>query len=136
MRPQNYLVPLVTLVLCACARQTMSTSQQIEAGLNALRAEELKKIDVEACERQGGTVRGVCMFGTPACVLPYADAGLGCTDSSECDGRCFLDRQGYGNENQPIVGAEATGVCEADSNPCGCWYEIRQGKIQQGLCAD
>ena len=136
MRPNILLHLLFTMVLCACAPQSLSVSQQIEAGLPALRAEALKEIDIEACEKQGGTVRGVCMFGLPACVVPYADAGLQCTDSSECDGRCLLDRQAYGIEDQLIVGIEATGVCEVDSNPCGCRYEIKEGKVQQGICTD
>lgn len=136
MHPQNYLIALITLVLCACAPQAISTGQRMEAELQALRAEKMKEIDVDACERQGGVVRGVCMLGLPACVLPYTDAGQVCTDSSECEGRCLLNEEGPGTEDRPLAGADAIGVCETDDNPCGCWSEIKEGAIQRRLCAD
>ena len=74
------------------------------------------------------------MFGIPACVVPYADAGEACTDSSECEGRCLVDLTN--TDANPAVGSSATGICEADTDPCGCWYEVLDGTTQQGLCAD
>lgn len=100
------------------------------------RATALEEIDVAACEEAGGTVTSVCMFGMPQCVTPFADAGKTCSDSSECQGRCLFDDQGLGNRPGPVVGESALGNCEADSNPCGCWWEIADGKVQQGICAD
>ena len=74
------------------------------------------------------------MFGTPACVTPYPNAGRECTDSSECDGMCEVALSG-GDPN-PEVGTETTGVWSADDDPCGCWFEVLDGTVQQGLCAD
>ena len=62
--------------------------------------------------------------------------GKVCTDGSECEGMCVVDETNLGPNNRPEVGSAATGVCIADDNPCGCWFEISNGEIQHGLCAD
>ena len=120
-------------VLAGC--ETIQDSIQMRE-VEQERQARLEEIDVAACEEAGGSVVGVCMFGMPACVLPYSDAGKVCTDGSECEGMCVVDETNLGPNNRPEVGSAATGVCIADDNPCGCWFEISNGEIQHGLCAD
>jgi len=108
----------------------------MEQGLKRMRAEALSEIDIEACEASGGEIRGVCMFGIPDCVIPYSDAGDSCSDSSECEGRCVFDQSTINYDESPVVGQESKGICTADSDTCGCWWEIEDGVVQQGLCAD
>jgi hypothetical protein len=87
-------------------------------------------VDVEACKAEGGTVKGVCMFGMPACVRPYRDGGKACTDGSQCEGNCI--------QTEPWVppGTEVTGVCEASDEPCGCTSLVVEGRAMVGLCED
>ena len=83
----------------------------------------------EACAKTGGEVRRVCLMGTPMCVVPFSDAGKTCSDSSECMGTCRGD--GSATPGQP-----ATGKCQANTDPCGCFQTVEKGVAQHMLCAD
>jgi hypothetical protein len=65
------------------------------------------------------------------CVITYTDVGKTCADDSDCQGKCLL-------EGDPPTGASATvtGVCQADSDPCGCRTEVIGGKAQPTICVD
>lgn len=102
----------------------------MERLVEKMRNEALAEIDVEACEANGGTVRGVCMFGIPACVIPFSDAGETCSDSSQCEGVCWIEN------SFPAVGSEATGTCTANAQDCKCGVEVIGGKVAGGLCED
>jgi hypothetical protein len=70
------------------------------------------------------------MFGTPACVIPYPDAGKACKDGSECEGLCKA-------APDAVIGAEATGTCQKDTHDIyGCYDEIKAGVVVGGMCFD
>lgn len=104
------LLTLVILSLLACATHPV--------------------VDRAQCKAQGGTVQGVGMFATPACVIPYADAGKACSDKSDCLGMCKADPHS-------VVGKPATGTCQRDNQDIlGCYNEIKSGRVVTGMCWD
>jgi hypothetical protein len=117
----------LALILTSCS--TLE-ERKFHRQLEQLRRDALAKIDVPACTAAGGTVHGVCMFGMPACVLPYSDAGKVCTDKSECQGRCLQVGAGA------TPGTQAVGACEATNEPCGCTSPVEHGVATQGICED
>ena len=54
----------------------------MEKDVERSRASALASIDQEQCRAEGGLIRGVGMFGTPACVKPFPDADKSCSDKS------------------------------------------------------
>ncbi len=127
MRPARGVVTAIVLVLLVAS---CASSARLERELERRRAEALKKIDVAACEARGGKVEPVCMDRMPACVTPYPDAGLRCSDSSACKGKCLLSAPPSGPT------ATVTGECQKDDDPCGCFIEILDGKVQGEVCFD
>ena len=94
------------------------------------RAAALAKIDQEKCSSEGGTIRGVGMFGTPACVIPFPDAGKACSDKSECQGLCKAP-------DSALVGSSAIGTCQRDTHDMyGCYNKIERGLVVGGVCLD
>lgn len=87
------------------------------------------------CSRYGGTIKGVCMFGTRACVIPFPDAGKACTDTWQCMGRCWIEYQSD-DIPMPKTGEPATGTCQPTSDSCACYAEIKNGKAEQEICVD
>jgi hypothetical protein len=102
-----------------------------EKTIDDLRAESLAAIDKEACAARNGEIRQEGLLGTWRCVVPYADAGKACRDKADCEGKCLLSP-----ESDAVTGAEATGVCQANDSPFGCYAEIVDGKVQAALCVD
>jgi hypothetical protein len=94
------------------------------------RNEAFAKFDVAQCTATGGKVQGVCMYGMPACVRQYTDAGKLCTDKSDCQGQCVQ------KEPWASAGTQTAGVCEVSNEPCGCRSIVVAGKATQGLCED
>jgi hypothetical protein len=86
------------------------------------------------CVDQGGTVRDLGIFGTPTCVLPYADAGRPCTGDTDCLGQCRLD--GAETDPPPAVGAEVKGRCQVDTDDFGCYTTVEGGKAELTICVD
>ena len=75
-------------------------------------------------------MRDVGLFATPACVIPYADAGKICSDKSDCLGMCKA-------APGAIVGDYATGTCQRDDQDFfGCYNEVRKGVVVGGMCFD
>jgi len=102
----------------------------MEKSLERSRAAALAKIDQEQCRAGGGFIRGVGMFGTPACVKPFPDAGKVCTDESECQGMCKAPESA-------IVGSSSTGTCQADTHDIyGCYDKIERETVVEGVCLD
>lgn len=117
------LLLLLTLGLAACAPADSEPAGTTTA---------IPK-DNESCRVAGGTWRPVCLMGTPACVIAYADAGKTCRDGDECKGRqCRYE----GKQAPDMDGKEATGKCVAHSDPCGCFTLVDDGKVQGALCVD
>jgi hypothetical protein len=87
-------------------------------------------VDSAQCKADGGTVQGVGLFATPACVVPFADAGKVCSDGSECLGMCKAAPDG-------VVGQAATGYCQRDDHDIfGCYDEVEGGIVVGGMCLD
>jgi len=103
---------------------------RMEKDLKKMRADALKKIDVAACEKSGGKIEGVGMFGIPSCVVYYADGGKPCKSESECEGMCF----------SPDVLEEktsVTGICErSEQDRFGCYSAVENGVVLYSICAD
>ena len=128
MSSNRALVVLIALALvsgCSSWRDW-----QMEESVEHSRAVALAKIDQEQCAAEGGAVRGVGMFGTPACVKPFPDAGKVCSDKSECQGLCKAPESS-------IVGSRSTGTCQKDTHDFyGCYDKIEQGIVVGGVCFD
>jgi hypothetical protein len=102
-----------------------------EKTVEDLRAESLAAIDKEACAAKGGEIRQEGLLGAWRCVVPYADAGKTCRDDADCEGKCLLSP-----DSEAATGAEATGVCQANDSPFGCYAEIVDGKVAAAICVD
>jgi len=90
---------------------------------------------VGQCKASGGKVEKVGMVGTPACVIPAADAGKTCSDSSECQGRCLVED--WEGDRPPPIGTKSKGMCEASNLTFGCIAEVRRGRIATPfVCVD
>ena len=115
----------------------MSGAPAGEAGdgksVEEMREESRAAIDEEACAAQGGEVRMEGLLGLYRCVVPYADAGASCSDASDCEGRCLADDSVTDYDAAP---GEATGLCEADDSPFGCYAEIENGEVAPMICVD
>ncbi len=116
-------VAAATFFLLGCANMQLKQMQK----------KALAEIDIEACVAGGGEVRGVCMFGIPACVQIYRNGGEPCRDSSECEGLCSV-RMWEGDA--PSKGETWVGECEIDNDRCGCWFEVKNGRAEQAICQD
>lgn len=96
--------------------------------------EALKQIDVEGCQSAGGRIEYVGMFGMPSCIMPFKDAGKICQDSSECEGGCFVHLSN--DDPMPQPGEARHGKCAANNSSYGCWWQVKEGIVQQGICMD
>ena len=99
------------------------------ATIDEMRAQSLAAIDQDACAAAGGEVRQEGMLGMYRCVKPYTDAGKECRSGADCEGKCMA----VGDE---ATGEEATGACQANDSPFGCYAEIEDGKVMNALCVD
>jgi len=108
-------------------------SYRAEREIESWRREALKKIDVEQCLSVGGEIGGVGMFGLPACIRQFSDAGKACRDGSECEGRCPVD---LSVDSTPQSGEEAVGKCEVDDDWSGCSADVKNGIAQATWCQD
>ena len=118
------------LCLSAIVVASCSPMRQAQRRVEKQRTAALKKIDVAQCEAGGGAVRYVCMYGTPACVTPYRDAGQPCTDNAQCKGKCLAP------EGVKAGTSAVTGQCKMDDDPCGCFAEVVNGQAQDTWCYD
>ena len=101
--------------------------------LEKMRAESLAKIDVEACEAEGGSVERAGMLGLFRCVIPYEDAEALCSDASDCAGRCLSSTDVTDFQAPP---GEGVGRCEINDSPFGCYAVIDNGVVGPTLCVD
>lgn len=125
---------MIRMILAAAALMLAACTQPATAPV--AQTEVPAKVDWQAaqtadqCGAIGGNWRPVCLMGKPACVVPYADAGKSCSDSSECSGQCVTKDMGTAPETA------TRGVCTANSDPCGCFQLVEKGKAGYPLCAD
>lgn len=87
--------------------------------------------EAAACMARGGTMQRVGRAQSLQCVVAYADAGKRCTDGDQCQGDCRVEDTPW-----PAAGAQAAGVCQADSRPFGCYAKIESGRAEAALCVD
>ena len=122
---------LVLLVIGSLVGCSSSFERRMERDVARMRASELTKIDQKRCKAEGGSIQGVGMFGLPACVKPYPDAGKTCSDRSECQGLCK-------SAPDAVVGSSpTTGTCQKDSHDIfGCYNEVKAGVVVAGFCFD
>jgi hypothetical protein len=124
-----------SILALAVASLTLSSCQEsFESGIQRHQAKEWSRIskgDLAVCRSKGGTYKGVGIFGTPSCVIPYSDAGKVCRDSSDCVGKCTIELDQTKGESQ-----RTSGFCEADNAHFGCFAEIVNGVEQPGICVD
>ncbi len=96
--------------------------------IEEMQAESLALVDRAACESGGGEVRQEGLLGMYRCVTPYKDAGKTCRGPDECEGKCLAV--------EGVTGEEASGVCQSNDSPFGCYAEIVDGRIDAALCVD
>ena len=102
----------------------------MERSVERSRAAALSKVDQEQCTAEGGAVRGVGMFGTPACVKPFQDAGKVCSGTSDCQRLCKAPESS-------LVGSRSTGTCQKDTHDIyGCYDKVEKGIVVGGVCLD
>jgi hypothetical protein len=101
-----------------------------EMTIEEMRERSRAEIDEAACESAGGKIRQEGMLGLYRCVTPFADAGKPCKGKADCEGGCRLEG------DPPTDGSEATGVCQRDDSPFGCYSEVEDGKVTGGVCVD
>jgi hypothetical protein len=91
----------------------------------------------EACESSGGSWGPIGLSETLACVMPTADGGQECSDSSECQGACVaeLTQDEYATlgKGTPIY---KKGKCTFSTSPVGCRAYVINGKVDSMLCVD
>lgn len=85
--------------------------------------------DAASCAAQGGAIRPVCRMQRPMCVIAYSDAGKACRGDADCQGKCRAPEGA-------VPGREVTGICQADSDPCGCRADVENGIAKPGICVD
>jgi len=124
----RFFIFVTLLAISACVATHKAADPEVL--IQANRKAALEKIDVLACLDRGGVVKSVCMFGAPACVQQFYDAGTVCSDDAECKGDCRIE------EGFVEPGTKMQGFCSADDDPCGCRQIIEQGIAKQPICAD
>jgi len=98
--------------------------------------------EVSLCEAKGGHMEKRGMMQSSMCVVPYADAGKTCSDSSQCLGKCLLNADNGSAERKSdferatTSATPVTGSCEADDRTFGCIAEVKNGAVDVALCID
>lgn len=122
------ILTAAVFMLAACAQPAAPTAPEGPVTNAPVKIDWQAAQTPEQCATLKGDWRPICMMGKPACVVTYKDAGKSCADSSECSGRCQTSGA------QP--GSETRGQCTANSDPCGCFQLVENGKAGYPLCAD
>lgn len=124
---RTLILLLLTLGLAACVPAEGNAPTQ------SAQAEVQIPKDEQSCKAAGATWRRVCLMGTWSCVVTHADAGKTCRDGDECQGKqCRYE----GKMTPDMDGKPVTGKCTANSDPCGCFTLVEDGKIGPALCVD
>lgn len=85
----------------------------------------------KGCAQRGGEIsRGP--FGEVYCKIRYRDAGVACSDMSECLGGCIAP----GGTARPSSTANLVGVCRASNASSGCISYLAKGRVLYGVCED
>ncbi|MEC7288641.1 MAG: hypothetical protein VXW22_00885 [Pseudomonadota bacterium] len=93
-------------------------------------AETATRRERARCEAAGGEVRRDGMAGWEQCIQIPPDAGLSCSDSSECADRCMV----VGEFAE--FGMATTGQCSSSDSPFGCYQTVEGGVAEPAICVD
>ena len=128
----NFRMILAGLALAVAACAQPMTPSPAPAPQAVAGPVKIPSLDTEAaCTAYGGNWQPVCLRGNKACVVTFKDAGKSCSDGSECSSaRCTV------TPGSVQSGTPARGTCTANSNPCGCFQIVRQGKADFAMCVD
>ena len=118
------VVGLVSVVVSACA----VTYPRYEPSSEWIQPNH---IDRTTCKEEGGQITRVCMSRFKACITRYKDAGSPCRNSSECVGLCVSDIDLW-----PEPGTPTDGRCQINDDPCGCFVEVSDARVQEAWCFD
>lgn len=91
-----------------------------------------KKLSVEdrlRCLVSGGKVEVAGILGAERCTLSYRDGGQVCTDSSQCEGDCRAPINANDQNS-------ASGTCQMNDNPFGCYASVENSQTGPALCVD
>lgn len=123
---RSLFLSLISLIFVLSCSSIAVTPNGPQPELNKL----LSPAQAVACHKQGGEIKQVCMMGQQMCVLPYADAGKECSGSKDCLGTC----RNVGDALE--IGIKAKGQCSVNSNPCGCFQQVENGRAEPAICID
>ncbi|RKF19181.1 hypothetical protein D6851_11925 [Altericroceibacterium spongiae] len=114
-----------TMLLAACTPSHQSEQPGPSGGPKLF----LSQQERQSCEAEGGHVEKRGRLQAETCVHPFPDAGQGCTDNAQCEGKCIAE----GNEGPE---KEVTGYCQKDDKLFGCYAEVQDGKAVNRICVD
>jgi len=94
--------------------------------------------DKEACEAQSGEWGRFGLTIKEQCNLPTSDAGKTCSNQNECEGACIVelseeDQDRITKQNEVI---ETNGKCTTWLLTYGCDAYVKDGKVEEIICAD
>ena len=124
---------LAPLALAGCVATTEPAAEAPQDNPQAVSPAypTLSSAEREACMAKGGMVEQRGRMQAELCVVPYADAGKACTDGDQCEGKCIAE----GAVGTP-PGETTTGICQRDDKLFGCFGEVENGRIENGICVD
>jgi len=130
---------LVAAFLLTSCDPVVSTQETVPSANAGAASKSSPVVDTQpACESAGGQWLPDCSPNAPRCLMPYADAGKQCTDSSECESNmCITDLEevctageGCKAPHVPKPGESASGICKRNNERCGSFIEIKGGLAQ------
>ncbi len=127
-------VLLALLTACQTGLNGPATTETQNAAIAheriSFQSERASEAERQACEAAGGEVHRAGILGYDNCILPYADAGKTCSDSSDCLGDCRMTWPGAQPEET------VTGTCQINDSPFGCFQTVENGRAGHTLCVD
>lgn len=131
----RFLVLSVSLfAFAACSTPAQDVPVDDGPGsIEEARRDSWDKIDHNACKAMGGEVRQAGMMRLYSCIVPYADAGKVCQDTSDCLGRCKASDD---VTNYNAAPGTQVGKCETNDSPFGCYAVVERGTAGGMLCVD
>jgi len=124
------ILTLIAVILFGCAPMAPAAGgSEPTSPTGASPAIPPHEMTAAQCQSAGGTMRPVCMRGTVQCVVRYSDAGQACRDGDDCQGACRAE-----NMNPPP--GPVTGRCQETSDPCGCFANVENARVDAAMCVD
>lgn len=131
MRHLPAAIALTALMLMGATCSPPADQPPAEAPSSSLAAEPAADASAEACAARGGELRRAGRLGAMRCVISFSDAGQPCTDGAQCQGDCRL-----ADDAKRALSGEATGVCQANDDPFGCYTTVDAGQAGPTICVD